>query len=287
MFMRIALFLVMALGLAGFATVLWISTQPPAAEAAAVPGTPNSQVQTVTVLAAARPLRPGELLKPQDLMSKAVETKQVPEGAVPDGDEARRELTGTIIRRSVAAGQPLAAADMVRPGEHGFLAAVLGPNQRAVTVGVDMVSGTAGLIWPGDRVDLILTQTLEDQTRPLGKRVAAETVLADVRVIAIDQQLAQGVAPTVPNPNNSAARTVTLEVSANEAERVSVSTRLGRLSLVVRSAERGEEPQPLIERPHTTWGSDVSPALGVGAGSSVPSTMRVFQGSAEGKEFKF
>ena len=63
---------------------------------------------------------------------------------------------------------------------------------RAVTVAVDATTGAAGLIWPGDRVDLILTQTIQEATLPLGRRVAAETVLSDVRVIAIDQQLVQG-----------------------------------------------------------------------------------------------
>ncbi len=63
---------------------------------------------------------------------------------------------------------------------------------RATTVGVDAVSGTAGLIWPGDHVDVLLTQVTEDQTLPASRRASAETVLGDVRVIAIDQQLMQG-----------------------------------------------------------------------------------------------
>ena len=63
---------------------------------------------------------------------------------------------------------------------------------RAVSVGVDPVSGTAGLIWPGDRVDLVLTQSIEDKDQPSDRRVSGETVLTNLRVIAVDQQLVQG-----------------------------------------------------------------------------------------------
>jgi pilus assembly protein CpaB len=103
-----------------------------------------------------------------------------------------------MIRRSVSEGQPILPSDVVRPGDHGFLAAVPGPNMRAITVAVDAVSGTAGLIWPGDRIDLILTQMLDDPALAAGRRVAAETVLSDVRVIAVDQQIVQGQAPWPP-----------------------------------------------------------------------------------------
>ena len=75
-------------------------------------------------------------------------------------------------------------SDVLRPTDGGFLAAVLAPNHRAVSVAVDAVSGTAGLIWPGDRVDLILTQTNDEAGVPLGRRTFGETVLRDLRVIA-------------------------------------------------------------------------------------------------------
>ena len=125
----------------------------------------------------------------------------------------------------------------MRPGDHGFLAAVLKPGMRAVTVGVDAITGTAGLIWPGDRVDLILTQTLDGPQLAPGQRIAAETVLQNALVIAIDQLLVQGAAPEGPGPQNP--RTVTLEVTSRDADRVQVAERIGRLSLAVRSADLG------------------------------------------------
>ena len=175
----------------------------------------------------------------------------------------------------------------MRPGEHGFLAAVLGPNMRAASVGVDAVSGSAGLIWPGDHVDLILTQQLEDPALPPSRKVAAETVLSDVRVIAIDQLLARGVAP--PAEGAGISRTVTLEVTTGQAERIAVATRLGRLSLAVRSADGADTADASEVSVQTTWGGDVSPALGrpAPAAKDGGATLRLFSGGADGKEFRF
>ncbi len=282
MLLRLAVFGLLALGLGGFGTVAWIATrQPPVAQVAAeVPPPPTHHL----FLAATGPLRAGTLLKADDLA-----TQDLPEavaGAEEDTVATRAGLTGAMLRRSLAQGETVLAADVMRPGDHGFLAAVLGADMRAATVAVDNVSGSAGLIWPGDRVDLILTQALEDPALPPARRVAAETVLADVRVIAIDQLLARGVAPA---GDVGAGRTVTLEVTPAQAARIAVATRLGRLSLAVRSAERSSA-LPSAEPITTTWGGDVSPALA--RPTTIPAkdagaTLRLFQGAAEGKEFRF
>lgn len=151
-----------------------------------------------------------------------------------------------------------------------------------MTVAVDSVSGTAGLIWPGDRVDLILTQALDEATQTLSHRIVAETVLRNVRVIAIDQQLAQGI--TGNAGELPLARTVTLEVSSEHAEHVQVATRLGKLSLIIRSAELGPIPEV---RSVGTYGGDVSRALVTQAPGPVSKSIKVFPGSGDGREFKF
>lgn len=281
MVLRLALFALMALGLAGFGTVIWIGTHPPAPRAAAV--------APVKILAASRPLRGGSLLKPEDVIAIEVKPGTTPAGASPDAPAARAALYGAMVRRSLAANDPILPAEIMRPGDHGFLAAVLGPDMRAVTVAVDIVTGSAGLIWPGDRVDLILTQTLDPQSAPPSRRVAAETVLANVRVIAIDQQLVQGASPDAPE--QKAARTVTLEVTAKGAEEVTVAAKLGHLSLVVRAADPGTVPTAAAapaRAPSITWAGKVSPALAEGDTPRAASrTMRVYQGSADGKDFHF
>jgi pilus assembly protein CpaB len=117
-----------------------------------------------------------------------------PDVAVPDtylvrGQNDEAELVGAVVRRPIAMGQPINAASVVKPGERGFLAAVLDPGMRAISVPVDEAAGNAGLIFPGDRVDLILTETMEAAGDPAGSRRVSETVLEDVRVIAMGRRL--------------------------------------------------------------------------------------------------
>lgn len=277
MILRLAFFALMALGLLGFGTVAWISTRPPPPDAATA-----AAAARVTVLSVAHPVRAGTLLKPEDLVAKDITVGDAGDDSSLDTQDARHALAGAMVRRSLDVGDVVRMKDVMRPGDHGFLAAVLGPGMRAVSVGVDAITGSAGLIWPGDRVDLILTQALGDALIPVGRRIAAETVLSDVRVIAIDQQLVQGVAP---DGTEGKARTVTMEVTPAQAERVAVATRIGRLSLAVQSAGDTLATPPATAR--TTWASDVSPALGTDVAQGTRSTLHVFMGAADGKEFRF
>ena len=291
MLLRFAVFGLMALGLGGFGMVAWLATRLPTTAQVATQGSPPPVAQR-TILVAAGPLGGGTLLKPENFLAR--EFSAPPVGALDDSSTLRSDLTGAMLRRSLVTGEPVLQADVMRPGDHGFLAAVLSSGMRAASVGVDNVSGSAGLIWPGDRVDLILTQTLDNPALPPARRVAAETVLSDVRVIAIDQMLARGVAPGGDGVGSSSSRTVTLEVTSSQAERIAVATRLGRLSLAVRSADplvtSGGNDAAAQATVQTTWGGDVSPALGRPApnSSEAPTvTMHLFQGNADGKEFKF
>jgi pilus assembly protein CpaB len=277
MLLRVTFFVLMALGLLGFGAVAWVTTRPasdPSAQAAKEP---------MAVLAAAHPLRAGTLLKPEDLVARMVSRQEAGPDITPDTQEARRALIGAMVRRGLSVHDVLRAADVMRPGDHGFLAAVLNPGMRAISVGVDAVSGSDGLIWPGDRVDVILTQSLSNPAAPPARRIAAETVLQDVRVIAIDQQLVQGVAP---EGNEGKARTVTMEVTATEAEAVEVASRMGRLSLSVVAAAGSRLDAPAAPV-GTTWAGDVSPALESDAPSGHAAVVRVFSGSGEAKEFHF
>jgi pilus assembly protein CpaB len=278
MILRLAFFALMALGLTGFGTVAWIATRPPPPDPATI-----AAAVRVTVLVAARPVRAGTLLKPEDLTGKEITVGEAGDDSSADNQDTRHALSGAMVRRGLAVGEVVRMKDVMRPGDHGFLAAVLGPGMRAVSVGVDTIAGAAGLIWPGDRVDLILTQVIGDTALPVGRRIAAETILTDVRVIAIDQQLVQGVAP---DGSDGKARTVTMEVTSAEAERVAVASRIGRLSLAVRSVDRTLVAQP-VDTTTTTWASDVSPALRNDVAQGTQRSLRVFTGAAESKEFRF
>ena len=268
------------LGFGGLGLVAWIGLQLPGKAAVVVQSAPAPQAKA-QVLVAAHPLRAGSLLKFDDLQPRELLASEVPAGARTDTPQNRADLVGSMVRRSLQPQEALLAVDLLRPGDHGFLAAVLRPGMRATTVGVDAVSGTAGLIWPGGHVDVILTEVTDDTTLPAARRASAETVLGDVRVIAIDQQLMQGAAgsPT----DQTTARTVTLEVTEAQAGRAALAARLGHLSLIVRAADAA--PDAPGDKPPTTWGGDVSPALNQGHAAGW--VMRVYQGTADAKEQRF
>ncbi len=245
---------------------------------------------TAQILVAGDMLQAGSLLQPQDLASGVTTVNAMPAGATLDTPTNRSALIGSMIRVPISPGTPILTSAIIHPGDHGFLAAVLLPGMRAVTVGVDAVSGAAGLIWPGDHVDVLLTQTLDDPTVPLGQRIAAELVLVNVRVIATGQQLVQG-SVTAADPGKAPppeATTVTLEVTSDQAERCEVATHLGPLSLVVHSAELAASPQPSSALPEPVWADQVSPALSnVHPIPNVISTVHVFNGDAGDEDFKF
>jgi len=275
--LRITFFALMALGLLGLGAIAFVATHPARPTIAAVAPRPVTE----RVLVASRAIRAGSLIKPEDLTAKAIPIAQRQASESLDTPAMRRALTGSMVRRSLTAGEPVRRDELLRPGDHGFLAAVLKPGMRAVTVGVDDITGTAGLIWPGDKVDLILTEKISNPAITQGQSIVAETVLSDVRVIAIDQRLIEGAAAGEPTRQ---AHTVTLEVTEAEAQKVQVAVRLGRLSLSVRSAQNVAGIAPGHQ---ATWASDVSPALASVSHSPPGGVMNIWQGAANAQEFKF
>lgn len=246
----------------------WRLTQPAHPVAVTAPQAPPPPLM-LKYLAAVHALPAGTLARDEDFAVKTVPSTSLPAGAIVDTPEARGDIRGALIRRYLDAGAPITAADILRPRDRGFLAAVLAPGTRAIAIGVDAVSGVAGLIWPGDRVDVILTQEMDRAGVSPGERVIAETVLRDARVIAVDQEIVQGASPTA-GVTGRLARTVTLQVSAEDAERLAVAQRLGRLALAMRAA--ADAPQPEIAGTHAVYGGDVSAAL---AGPPAPAASRV------------
>jgi pilus assembly protein CpaB len=282
MILRVSLISLLVLGLLGFLGVAWVALSPPPAEVAAT-AAPQARV---SVIVAARTLRAGTLLRPEDMAAIEVPADDVPAGANIDSPQQRASLAGQMVRVTTTPGTPLLPDALLRHGDRGFLAMLLGPGMRATSIGVDTVTGIAGLVWPGDRVDIVLTQQMNDDALPVARRVAAETVLADTRVIAIDQAISQGVTGEGPDMGRT-VRTVTLEVTPVQAERLAVAARLGRLSLTVRSAE-AEAPAGPDGLQVATWGGDVSNALRNGTPAATASrSVNVHLGSSRREEFRF
>ncbi len=254
--MRFVVGLLVLLGLGGMAFAISIAMKPQGGPTAVAAKPPPPKAH---ILVASRPVRAGALLALEDVGSKDVDPDKIPPASFVDTIANRSMLRGAMVRHSFNAGQPLESNGVLSPGDRGFLAAVLAPGMRAVTVGVDPVSGTAGLIWPGDRVDLVLTQAIDDKDQPIDRRISGELVLSDVRVIAVDQQLVQGGQGSAPAEQSASQnRTVTLEATPYDAERVTVAQRLGRLSLVVRSALPAGAPDDTASPPQTTVSEPVT-----------------------------
>jgi pilus assembly protein CpaB len=137
------------------------------------------------------------------------------------------------------------------------------PGYRAVSIAVDAPQSSSGLLMPGDHVDVILTQSFGDTTTPARKSVG-ETVLHDIRVIAVDQSMS-ALARSNPSQQKFVGsesripKTITLEVSERDAEMLFVATQLGKIELSVRALGTGEPTK--VEARAPVWASDVSPAL--------------------------
>jgi pilus assembly protein CpaB len=148
----------------------------------------------------------------------------------PDADV--QKLLGTVVRYQVTAGQPLTRGALVGPNDRGFLAAALGPGMRAVTVPVNASTGVAGFVFPGDHVDLVLTQAVQGGGDGPPLKVS-ETIVRNVRVLATDQRI-----DSKDKDGKTEVKTfsnVTVEVTPRIAEKVSVAQSLGTLSLSLRS----------------------------------------------------
>jgi pilus assembly protein CpaB len=218
------------------------------------------------VLVADSPLPAGTFVKPQHLRWQRWPTDDVPESYVLKGVRSDEEMIGAVVRKRIAAGEPIIDGAVVKPGERGFLAAVLEPGMRAVSLPITPTSANSGLIFPGDRVDLILTQSLVESEEEGSIRRVSETVLNDIRIIAM------GV-DTSDDPRegeaNEKAKTATLEVTPRQAEQVALLTELGKLSLSLRSlAVTTPEVATLSEGAQLTWDRDVSRVLRSGRLSS-------------------
>ena len=138
------------------------------------------------------------------------------------------DFAGAVVRRPVRAGEPIIPDMLMKSGEGGFMSAVLEPGKRAVSISVNPTSGNAGFVSPGDRVDLLITYRVKNgQNADNGQAdsIGTETFARNVRVLAVDQSL--------DNPENKAilAKTITVEVTPSQAEKISVASEMGKISV--------------------------------------------------------
>src|SRR5690349_12119383 len=140
---------------------------------------------------------------------------------------AAEQLAGSIARASFANGEPIREDKLIKANGSGYMAAVLPAGLRAISTPISPETGAGGFILPNDRVDVLLIRTQKNST---GEGYSSETILTNVRVLAIDQ--------TVEEKNGQrvvVGKVATLALNSQKAERLALATRLGTLSLALRS----------------------------------------------------
>ncbi|HEY0524863.1 MAG TPA: Flp pilus assembly protein CpaB [Stellaceae bacterium] len=287
MLVRRAGFFVLALlisGLTAVGTRNWLDARLADARPALAVPVPQA-LPAKQVLVANVDLPAGQFVRPEHLRWQAWPADAVGDAFVVEGGARTIEdFEGAVVRSGVTAGEPVTEARLVRPGDRGFLAAVLAPGARAVTVPVTPSSGVAGFVFPGDHVDVILTLAIPQDDKPSHERRASETILSDIRILAIDQR-ADDQKKEVAVP-----KLATLEVTPKQAEIIAVAGEMGKLSLTLRSLAVADDAPPAAAKqaPSHTWDREATQLLAPPRGPSrTVRRVSVVRGSASSEmEFK-
>jgi pilus assembly protein CpaB len=253
----------------------WLQTQLASREVAA-PAPVAETRPSKMVLVAKTDLPAGQFVRPENLRWEAWPENGIAESYVVEGKGKLDDYVGAVVRSGLTVGEPIADGRVVRPGDRGFMAAVLTPGYRAVTVPVTPSSGIAGFLFPGDHVDLLLTVTLapaagKDGQKDGVERRGSETVLTDLRILAVDQRADDQKHEVV------VAKTATLEVTPKPAEIVAVVSEMGKLSLSLRSL--AQETLAASDTTPYTWDSDAASLLRGHGGPGVGHKVTVVRGS--------
>jgi len=221
--------LTVAIAAGGVAAMLAGRSDKPSEPKAEAP-----RFDTVDVLVAKGDIQRGQTLSPADVSWQAWPATTATGNFIRKTDQpkALENLSGMIVRAPFVGGEPIREAKLVNAKGSGFMAAILPTGMRAVSTQISPETGAGGFILPNDRVDVIMT--------PRGNRdadkggVSSETILRNIRVLAIDQ--------TVEEKNGQkvvVGKTATLELLPGQAETLALSQQIGTLSLALRSIADG------------------------------------------------
>jgi pilus assembly protein CpaB len=188
---------------------------------------PVSDQQTANVLVAAKDIPLGKKLGEGDFSWAPWPEDAIPQGAVTKKTDAgaAEKYQGRIAKAPIFAGEPIRTERLINT-DKGFMAAILPKGKRAIAVSVEAETTAGGFILPGDKVDLILT-------RKSDAGALSETILENVRILAIDST----TAGEQDQKNLAPKRTATLELTLSQSEIVAQSQQIGTISLALRSAQ--------------------------------------------------
>jgi pilus assembly protein CpaB len=220
------------------------------------------QVDYTQVLSVAEPMSKGDRVRDGDLKWIDWPTEAVTQALITNDPAAEvsamESLVGALVRETLTPGDPLVMSRFIQAGDAGIMAALLNPGMRAVTVRISVDTASGGFIQPGDKVDIILQETLQPDSEFGGStqpEFIAATIFDNVTVLAIDQSFSN-------NPEGGAAipgSTATLELSPRDAERITVAQVRGDLSLVLRGFSGSAARAPTRASNPTETEKDVPP----------------------------
>lgn len=169
------------------------------------------------------------------------------------------EIAGSLAYQQIPAGTVLSPQMILRPEESGFLSALLQPGKRAISLELDPSGTGFGLLRPGNHVDVLLTSQSDIEHdangAPIFNNMAVETVLQNIRLLAIGGNFSPHQ-KTAAVENSYDPVSVTFEVGLPDAEKLVLASKLGELSLVLRS--NGDNSR--VEQKPLKWAKDISGA---------------------------
>src|SRR5450631_4382234 len=198
-----------------------------------LPAEPVAQLQTVDVLVAKSDIGLGQSVKPEDLQWQTWPAATASNTFIRRNErpDATTQVPGSIARAPFIAGEPIRDQKLVRADGSGFMAAILPSGMRAISTEISPETGAGGFILPNDRVDVILSRRDKDAEKATGTEVhVSETILTNVRVLAIDQTIEEKNGQKVV-----VGKTATLELAPQQAEMLARSRQMGTLTLALRS----------------------------------------------------
>jgi pilus assembly protein CpaB len=212
--------------------------EPPPAPAAA-----KTQIDTVDVLVAKDDVQLGQSISAQNMQWQLWPVAAASPVFIRKSDKpnAIEDLTGAIARAPFVAGEPLRESKLIKANGSGYMAAVLDKGMRAISTEISPETGAGGFILPNDRVDVILSRRdREAEKSGAAETQVSETILVNIRILAIDQTLGEKDGQKVV-----VGKTATLELSPRQSEMLALSRQLGTLSLALRSlADAGDSTLP-------------------------------------------
>jgi pilus assembly protein CpaB len=220
--------LAVALGAGGIAAFLASGSKEPPP-----PPPPVVQIDTVDILVAKADINMGQVVASQDIQWQVWPVSAANSNFVrkTDRPDAIQQLTGSIARAPFVSGEPIREAKLIKANGSGFMAALLPSGMRAVSTEISPETGAGGFILPNDRVDVLLTRRDREAEKASGVEAhTSETILTNIRVLAIDQAIEEKNGQRVV-----VGKTATLELSPRQAETLAVSRQRGTLSLALRS----------------------------------------------------